>query len=151
MSRLKFDFDDKDNLNMIEEMARDGLDDMQIAEKIGYNKTYFSELKNLRPKLTEALKKGRKPLNFYVESSLFKRAIGLKVKSTTTKQLRNKETGEIFGEEVVTTETELPPDTAAMAFWLKQRKHEKWNKEPDKSEVTVKGFLDFLKETSNER
>lgn len=136
---MKFDFKDKDNQNLIEEMARDGLDDKQIAEKIGYGQQYFVELKKKFSELSEALKRGRKPLNYFVESSLFKRAVGLKVKSTTTKQIKDKQTGEIIAEEVVTTETELPPDTGAMAYWLKQRKADKWNKEPVKVDVTTQG------------
>jgi len=132
--KTKFNFKDKDNITLIEEMARDGLDDMQIAAKIGYTAPYFCDLKKTQSELSEALKRGRKPLNYYVESSLFKRATGLKVKSTTTRQIRDKNTGEIISEEVITTETELPPDTASMAFWLKQRKSGKWNKEPEKIE-----------------
>lgn len=132
----KFDFNDKDNLILIEEMARDGLDDKQIAEKIGYTSNYFSELKSKNSVLSDAIKKGRKPLNYFVESSLFKRATGLKVKTVTTKTLRNKETGEIFGEEVITVETELPPETGAIAFWLKQRKSQQWNKQPEKLAIT---------------
>ena len=45
MAKPKFDFKDEENLIRIESWARDGLNDKQIAENIGYNETYFSELK----------------------------------------------------------------------------------------------------------
>lgn len=47
MAKPKFDFKDPHNLIRIEGWARDGLDDKQIAANIGYNETYFSELKAL--------------------------------------------------------------------------------------------------------
>lgn len=148
---MKYDFNDKDNIILIEEMARDGLDDYQIADKIGYSAPQFSEIKKKLPELTEALKRGRKPLSYFVESSLFKRATGLKVKTVTTKQLRDKLTGEIVGEETITTETELPPDTGAIAFWLKQRKSDKWNKEPEKIEHSGETSIIWKEEKTYEK
>lgn len=148
-SKPKVDFTKKEVLILIEEMARDGLEDQQIAAKFNYSKEHWCVLKRKYTTLVSALEKGRKPLNYFVESSLFKRATGLKVKSTTTKQIRDKQTGEIIAEEVTTTENELPPDTGAIAFWLKQRKSDKWNKEPEKHEVSGSlSFGDFLKKVS---
>ena len=127
-AKPKIDFKDKNTFLLIEELARDGLDDKQIAKKIGYNITYFCGLKKKYSELSESLKRGRKPLTYHVENSLFKRATGLKVKSVTTKTIKDKQTGEIIAEEEITTENELPPDTGAIAFWLKQRKPDNWNK-----------------------
>lgn len=127
-----FDFKDKDNLIMIEEMAREGLDDKHIAQKLRYSAGWFCELKAKHPELVEALKKGRRPLNYYVETSLFKKATGLKTKTITTRQIKDKDTGIVTAEEVTTIETEHAPDTGAIAFWLKQRKPEVWNKQPTK-------------------
>lgn len=136
--KAKWDFNDKDTLALIEEMAREGQKDKEIARALGYNDKVFCTLKRKHSNLYEALKRGRRPLSFYVESSLFKRAVGLKTKTVTTKQIKDKATGVVIAEEITTTETELPPETAAMAFWLKQRKPEMWNK-PSKTDITTNG------------
>jgi hypothetical protein len=74
----------------IEGLARDGFDDGQIAEIMNVGPEAFS--KNKRKKqadgseslLKEALTKGRRPLSVLVENSLYKRAIGQTVKTTST-------------------------------------------------------------------
>lgn len=80
MAKPKFDFKDPHNLIRIEGWARDGLDDKQIAANIGYNETYFSELKGKIPELSKALKNGRAPLELKVENTLYTKATGMKVK-----------------------------------------------------------------------
>ena len=57
MAKPKFDFKDEENLIRIESWAWDGLNDKQIAENIGYNETYFSELKGKITELSEAIKR----------------------------------------------------------------------------------------------
>lgn len=145
MAKVKFDFYDKQNMLRIEGWARDGLDDKQIAFNIGYNETYFSELKGRIAELSEALKKGRAPLDIIVESTLYRRATGMKVKTqqafkvkevTYTDDGKRCETERI---EVVNLEQDLPPDPTSMIFWLKNRKPEQWNKQPEKLDVTTNG------------
>lgn len=145
MAKPKFDFNDKQNLVRIEGWARDGLDDKQIAANIGYNETYFSELKGKIPKLSEALKKGRAPLDIIVESTLYRRAIGMKIKTQQAfkvKTVSYTDEGkrcEVESIEIVNLEQELPPDPTSMIFWLKNRKPEHWNKQPEKVDVTSNG------------
>ncbi|WP_165798996.1 bacteriophage terminase small subunit [Sphingobacterium corticibacter] len=116
-------------LLQIEGWARDGYDDRQIAELLDLSAEHFSRLKSANPQLYQALKKGRQPLEVLVENSLFKRATGLKVKTTVRKWVvMPNEDGEYQNVEVVQeTETELPPDTGAAMAWLKHKKPEMWN------------------------
>lgn len=153
MAKIKFDFKDPQNQLRIEGWARDGLDDKQIAANIGYNETYFSELKGRIPELSEALKKGRAPLDIVVESTLYRRAVGMKVKSQQAFKVKDvyyDEAGrrcETERIETVDVEQDLPPDPTSMIFWLKNRKPEQWNQQPIKieseSNVTMKGSINI--------
>lgn len=134
MAKPKFDFKDPHNLIRIEGWARDGLDDKQIAANIGYNETYFSELKGQIPELSKALKNGRAPLELKVENTLYKKATGMTIKvqqAVKVKKVYFDEEGHRCEEEhveVVELEQEVPPDTTAGIFWLKNRKPEQWNR-----------------------
>jgi DnaJ-class molecular chaperone len=148
----RYDFNDPENLLIVEGLARDGLDNVQIASYFGYNEQYFSTLVNSISELSKALKKGRKPLEIIVENSLYRRATGLKVTTQVRRFLETKchcegmdkscpdckGSGKIqdTDKELVTeTVTELPPDTGAAALWLKQKKPDIWNKQPSKIET----------------
>jgi len=149
-----------DDLVIAESLARDGFDNKQIAKRFNYNETYFSELVNTISELSDALKRGRQPLELYVENSLYKRATGLKVR-TQVRRFIEKDcdccgdkkctkcdgTGKIATdmEFVQETITELPPDTGAAMAWLKQRKPEYWNKQPLKLEVNANVKQDIVK------
>lgn len=145
MAKIKFDFTDKQNILRIEGWARDGLDDKQIAANIGYNETYFSELKGKIPELSEALKKGRAPLDVLVESTLYRKSIGMKIKvqqAIKVKDVYYDDQGrrcQTERVEIVDLDQEVPPDTTAGIFWLKNRKPEQWNRQPDKVDVTTNG------------
>lgn len=134
MAKPKFDYKDPHNLIRIEGGARDGLDDKQIAANIGYNETYFSELKGKIPELSKALKNGRAPLELKVENTLYMKATGMKVKVQQAIKVKD-----VYfdGEgrrcekervEIIELEQEVPPDTTAGIFWLKNRKPEQWNR-----------------------
>lgn len=134
MAKPKFDFKDKQNLIRIESWARDGLDDKQIAANIGYNETYFSELKGKISELSEALKNGRAPIDFAIESKIYRKAMGMRVtvqQAVKVKKVYFDEEGHRCEEEhveIVDLEQEVPPDTTAGIFWLKNRKPVQWNK-----------------------
>ena len=140
----KYDYADQEFLLEMEGLARDGWDDMQIAGKYLLEPTYFCRLKDKYPQLSQALKRGRKPLNMIVENSLYKRAIGLKVKTVVRRWMPKPDGGNTDIEIIQETETELPPDTGAAMAWLKQRKPEQWNKQPIKMEITGKDGKDLL-------
>lgn len=140
-SKARYDFTDKDLLINIEGLIRDGWDNQQVAKYLGYNITYFSELITKHPELSEAITRGRKPLTFNVENSLYKRSVGMKVKSVTRRWLVGPDGKQTDVEIIQETETDIPPDPKAIDLWLRSKKPEIWNKQPDKHEVNLKGSI----------
>lgn len=135
--KAKYDFNnDATILAKIEELARDGAQDKDIAAYLGYNEAHFSELKGKFTKLSSALKKGRAPLDFNVENSLFKKATGYKQKVQKPIKVKEKyydDQGRICERErieVVEYEETIFPEVTAQIFWLKNRKPKMWNRQP---------------------
>ncbi len=133
MAKPKFDFTDKHNILRIEEWARDGATDKQIAENIGYSEPYFCELKGKIPELSEALTRGRAPLDCIVETNLYKRTAGMTVSEQRAfkvkKEYYDDEGRKCSEEEVVVVPVDrfIPPDVNAQIFWLRNRKPMQWN------------------------
>ena len=131
----------EDGLLKIEEWAREGLIDKQIAEKkIGISERTFIRWKNANPSLVSALKRGKAPVDFKVENALLKSALGHK--ETVRKAIKVKTEKQKVGEgkiveehiEYVDEEVYIPPQVVAQIFWLKNRRPDKWK---DKVEQTV--------------
>lgn len=70
--------------------------------------------------ICNTLKRGKEVVDIQVENALLKRALGY----TTTETKIKKEYDQVV-EEIVTTK-EVPPDTTAAIFWLKNRRPEQW-------------------------
>lgn len=136
---MKFDFKNPMNLLRIEGWARDGEEDRQIAKRLHYTDTYFCDLKNRFSELSEALNRGRQPLDVLIENSLYKRAMGLKVKTVTKRWLTLPDGTQTDTEIIQEVTTELPPDVGALAYWLKNRKPDGWNKQPTRVDSTTNG------------
>ncbi|WP_268914097.1 helix-turn-helix domain-containing protein [Lentilactobacillus sp. SPB1-3] len=134
-----------EGLIKIEGWARDGLTDEQIAQNMGISSATLYVWENKYPEILESLKKGKEVTDYAVESALLRRALGYKTVEVT--KSISEETGEleIFKE----VEKEVPPDTTAQIFWLKNRQPEKWR---DKQDIDVSGSLNMpnLKELSTE-
>jgi len=146
----KYDFTDKDLLATIEGFIRDGWDNKQVAKYLKYNNTHFSELIGKYPELSEAIRRGRKPIIFAVENSLIKRCMGLKVKSTTKRWMVGPDGKQSDTEILQETETEIPPEPKSIMFFLTQRKPELYNKQPQKVDITTGGnpFLELIQKAS---
>lgn len=115
----------QDNLLMIEGWARQGLTDEQIASNIGVNKTTLYDWIKRFPNISNALKKGKAPVDFEVENALYKRAVGFEYEEVET--LYEEVNGEKKKKVKRIKRTALP-DTSAIIFWLKNRKPEQWRK-----------------------
>lgn len=135
----KFDFKNKQFLLKLEGLARDGWEDRQIADYLHYNETWFCELKKKYPELAEALDRGRQPLDVIIENSLAKRCMGMKVKTITKRWMNHPDGTQTDIEIIQETTTEIPPAEGSIQFWLKNRKPEQWNKQPEKIDVTSGG------------
>lgn len=134
-----------EGLTLIENWARDGLTDEQIAYNMGIAYSTFREWLKKFSAISAVLKKGKEVVDAQVESALYRKAIGFK--ETVKKPIKvkriiyddeRKKIGE--HEEVVTVNEEIyiPPDTTAQIFWLKNRRPEKWR---DKQNLEINGSL----------
>lgn len=115
-----------EKLILVEGWARDGLTDVQIAEKIGISKQTFYDWKKKYIDFSDSLKRGKEVVDREVENALLKRALGYRYKEVTKELVTDKDTG--ISELTVTkvVEKEVVPDTTAQIFWLKNRKPEEW-------------------------
>ena len=107
---------ENDKLILLEGWARGGLTDEQIAKNMGIAPSTLYEWKKKSKEFSESLKKGKEVIDFEVENALLKRALGYEYEEETY------ENG-ILTKKV---KKQVPPDTTAQIFWLKNRKPNNW-------------------------
>lgn len=122
------------NLLILGAWARDGLTDEDIAHNIGISRSTLKEWKKKIPAISATLNTNKAIADIRVENALFKKAIGCTVKEKVISKIKNLD-GTVTETER-TVERELPPDTTAGIFWLKNRKPKDWR---DKQEVELSG------------
>lgn len=108
-----------------------GATDAGIAAVFGVGETTIKSWKHKHKAFSDALKKGKEVADSEIQKKLFNRALGLTTKET--KKLKRK----IDGKEVIEiteTEREIPPETTACIFWLKNRQPDQWR---EKKEVEL--------------
>ena len=121
-----------DGLLLLEGWARDGLTDEQIANKSGIHRDTYYDWCNRFPDFSDAIKRGKAPVDTEVENALLKSALGHTVKvrkaiKVKTKiQLTGKGTKEEEHIEYAEEDVYIPPNTTAQIFWLKNRRPDKW-------------------------
>lgn len=118
--------------------ARDGLIDEEIAKRLGIHISTLYEWKKRYTEFSDALKKGKEVIDYQVEDSLLKRALGFEYEEKTFETVPDLDTG---GHKLVCTKvvTKIqPPDTTAQIFWLKNRQPKKWR---DKQEIEHSGAV----------
>ena len=121
-----------ENLVRIQGLARDGLNQREIAESLDIHKDTFHRWAVKHPELRKVLDEGRDTIDRRVENALYQRALGYEVEETKTiiEILTN-------GKQRKTLEKvkrHIPPDTASMIFFLKNRKPKVWR---DRHEIAV--------------
>lgn len=129
MSRKQDLWRSKDGLLRIEGMARRGLSDQQIFQKMDISRQTFYTWKKKYPEIDMALRSGRAPMEVELENALIKKALGY----TQTDQEVIEEMTEKDG--VVTKHIKrvtkvYPPDTGAVIFLLKNRMGEYYQDRP---------------------
>lgn len=105
-----------EGLTLLEGWARDGLTDEQIAHNMGVSRKTLAEWKKKYGDIGDTLKKGKEIVDYEVENALLKKALGY-----TVKEQKLTKDGEL-----IEIEREIPPDTTAQIFWLKNRRPDKW-------------------------
>ena len=119
------DWLEPEGLIQIEGWARDGLTDEQICKNININKNTLLQWKKKFPEINNALKKGKEVVDKQVENALLKRALGYSYNETSV----IKKDGKVIEQRIV--KKEVPGDTTAQIFWLKNRKPAEWRDKKD--------------------
>lgn len=127
-----------DGLLVLKGYARDGLKDIEIAEKIGISQETFYQWIKRFSEFSEAIKKGREPVNTIVEDTFLETKLKPQtvIETITEKTIHRDADGNITSstEHIRKQEHYIPADTTAMIFYLKCRLNSKYN---DKINVTV--------------
>lgn len=135
MARSKWDTNVKDKLVLVEGWARNGLTEQQIAKNLGVAYSTFRDYKAKYPALSAVLKKGREVIDFEVEGSLIKRALGYTYVEETKEIVEDEITGSAEMKVVKSVTKHVAPDVTAQIFWLKNRKPEEWKNDPHKVRI----------------
>jgi transposase-like protein len=122
-----------ENLIRVEGWARDGMTDEQIAQSMGIRRSTLYEWIKRHEPIGAVLAKGKDAVDREAESALFRRAIGYEFEETTHE--RDKKGNMILTRTVKKTK---PPDTAALIFFLKNRKPDTWR---ERQELGVSGGI----------
>ena len=117
----KTDYDQKRHPVLANALARNGYTEEQMAKFLGISNATFATWKKRHPEFLEALKTSKDEVDFQVENSLLKRALGFEYEETEI-------TGGKDGKPVKVKKTKkvVAPDTTACIFWLKNRQKERW-------------------------
>lgn len=142
MAISKWD-DVSEKLILIEGWARDGLTDEQIAKNLGICKDTFYKYKKEHTDFSDALKRGKEVVDYEVENALLKRALGYTFEEVTKEPIKDPDTG---ATQLVVTKRvrkEVPADTTAQIFWLKNRKPKVWR---DKQNINITSEIEEMSE-----
>lgn len=77
-----------EGLAQLEGWARDGLTDAQIAHNIGIRRPTLYDWKKKYPDISDALKRGKEVVDQMVAGALVKRALGMTVRTKTSKMVK---------------------------------------------------------------
>lgn len=111
-------------LERITNWAANGCDNKQLAQNMGIAMSTFCVWRDKYAEISEAIKKGREMCVQHVENAFFRRAMGLCEEVTETKDVEQKMVdGKLVTthKQIRTTVKKLPPDTAALIFYLKNK------------------------------
>ena len=111
----------EEGLALITGWSRRGLSEEQIAHNMGVSVKTLNTYKNSFPQLLQALKNGKEVADIAVENALFKRACGYRTRDVSYKSDND---GNLVP--VSAIEKDVPPDTTAQIYWLKNRRPDLW-------------------------
>lgn len=117
MARSKYK---KDFPQRAMEYAQTGLNDEQIAKKLGISLTSFYSYQEKYPEFLKAIKRGKTSPDIEVENALFKRATGF-TKTVNRTKILNDGTKVFYTDEVY-----YPPDPTCGIFWSCNRQPDRW-------------------------
>lgn len=119
---MKYDYWMTDEgLEIIAGWARRGLTDADISHNIGISVRTLIDWKRKYPAINACLKNSKDLADTIVENALYRKATGYKTKEVSYKADSD---GNLVP--VSAVEKEVPPDTTAQIFWLKNRRPDLW-------------------------
>lgn len=118
---------------LAENLARKGFKDEEIAKSLGIALGTYYDFKNKFPEFSEAIKRGKKPVDIEVENALLKRALGYDFEEKTT-EIEIGADGQAKPARIKTIKKHYAGDVAAQFIWLKNRMPKEWR---DKREFEV--------------
>lgn len=117
----------------IEAWLEKGLSEAQIYTNLGVGKTSWHNYKQKHPELVEVLKKGREVQVREVENALFKNATGYYYEEELVFKLKDPDGFEHL--ERVTVKKFKPPETGAIAFFLKNKAPDRYADNPQMVDI----------------
>lgn len=134
---------DKDTFPLLAEgYKRRGLTDEQIFKNLRISSDSYYRYQKKYSEFSEAIKRGKAPVDFEVENALIKRAKGYSYEEKTVETEIDKITGEVKTTKVKITTKHVPGDVGAQAFLLKNRMPSVYK---DRHNVVIKEDDDTLK------
>lgn len=112
-----------EKLTLIQGWAQSGLNNDQIANNIGINRSTLYDWQKKYPDILDAMKKGKEVVDFEVENALLKSALGYEVEETK-QYIADTPNGQ--QKRVEKIKKHIPPNVTAQIFWLRNRKNEMW-------------------------
>lgn len=136
----KSKYDEKFPL-LAEDYARQGMIDTEIAKKLGIGERTFYEYQDKYPQFSQAIKKGKAPVDVEVENALLKRAKGYEYEEIHTEYRPKGKTDEKAKPSLIKRIIkQVVPDVTAQIFWLKNRRPKLWK---DKHDLDVSGNVNI--------
>lgn len=118
----------EDGLLMVKGWARDGLSNVQIADRIGISQSTMTDWMNRFPAFLAAIKNGRAPVVEKIEDAFYAKCEWQEYEETREEITKYANGTEV--KKIVRVRHPVPPDTAAMIFALKNLKSWKWRDKP---------------------
>lgn len=106
--------------------AREGLDDKQIARKLGISWRVYYEYQKRYPQFRQAIARGKAPVDFEVENALLKRALGFEYAELI---VESDAKGKPVRQKVI--RKTVIPDVDACWKWLFNRRRDRWQARPE--------------------
>lgn len=128
------DWLDDNHLIVLKGWARDGYSLADIARQMGLSPYMLMKWRKEYPEINAAINEAREVVDYKVENSLLKAALGYSRKEVRITTIMRY--GKVVETQREVFHTEVSPNISAAQFWLTNRCRGKWAKDPDKVSFT---------------